>query len=132
MKHPMLFDAVNVFTVVLVALTLSPLTRAQSGSSNEDFEKGMRHYEAAQYAEAATAFKRVIDKDHNNGEAYYQMGNSYFRMFRTKDAVKAYQRAIELRPDHYLAYNNLGTAYHRLGEFKQAINAFISYNFLAE
>jgi TonB family protein len=126
MKHPVLFDAANVFTVVLAALILSPLTRGQSGSSNEDFQKGMRHYEAAEYAQAATAFKRVIDKDHNNAEAYYQLGNSYFLMSRNKDAVKAYQRVVELKPDHYLAYNNLGTAYHGLREFRQAINAYES------
>lgn len=125
MKPSLPFDTAKVFSV-LVALILSPLTHAQSESSNEDFQKGMRHYEAAQYAEAATAFKRVIDKDHKNAEAYYQLANSYFLMYQNKDAVKAYQRAVELKPDHYLAYNNLGTAYHRLREFKQAINAYES------
>jgi TonB family protein len=126
MNHPAFCNTAKFVTAVLVAFTLSPLTRAQSASANEDFEKGMRHYEAAQYAEAAAAFKRAIDKDHNNAEAWYQLANSYFVMFRTRDAVKTYQRVVELKPDHYLAYNNLGTAYHRLREFQQAINSYES------
>jgi TonB family protein len=124
MKRRMFCDTPKFFTLALFALMSFPLVQAQSSKPNEDFEKGMKFYEAAQYAEAATAFKRVIDKDHNNAEAYFQLGNSYFLMLRNKDAVKAYQRTIELKPDHLLAYNNMGTAYHRLAQFKDAIRAY--------
>lgn len=126
MKLPVFPDAAKSFTLLLFALVFSPLIHAQSVTSNEDFEKGMKLYEAARYNEAAIAFKHIIDRDRDNAEAYYHLANSYFQMSRNKDAVKAYQRAIELKPDDYLAYNNLGTAYHRLREFKQAIDSYES------
>jgi TonB family protein len=120
MKPRLLFNA----TFLLVALTFSPLVHAQSGTANEDFEKGMKLYEAARYNEAAIAFKHLIDRDPNNAEAYYHLANSYFMMSRNKDAVKAYKRTVELKPDNYLAYNNLGTAYHGLSQFKEAVKSY--------
>jgi TonB family protein len=100
------------------------LIHSQSVTSNDDFEKGLRLYEAAKYYEAAQAFKRVTERDPKNAEAFYQLANSYFRMLRYKEAVKAYQRVIQLKPDHYLAYNNLGTTYHALGQFRDAVKAY--------
>lgn len=111
--------------LLLATMLVCPLVQAQQ-TGDKDFDSGMKFYGATQYDKAAIAFKRSTERNRNNAEAYYQLANSYFQMFRNKDAVKAYQRAIELKPDHYLAYNNLGTAYHRLGEFKQAINAYES------
>jgi TonB family protein len=102
----------------------SPLAHAQTGVLDEDFEKGMKFYETARFAEAADAFKRSIKREHSNAEAYYYLANSYFSMYRDKDAVKAYKQAIEFNPSYFLAYNNLGTAYHKLGDFKQALSSY--------
>jgi len=102
MKHPVLFDAANVFTVVLAALILSPLTRGQSGSSNEDFQKGMRHYEAAEYAQAATAFKRVIDSS-----AILGLGVAHLELKDRDAALEQHKRlaAIDMeRADKLYAY----------------------------
>ena len=109
---------------VVTCMPTSSAVRAQTGAQDEDFEKGMKLYEAARFAEAADAFKRSIKRDHTNAEAHYYLANSYFRMYRDRDAVKAYKQAIELNPSHLLAYNNLGTTYHRLGDFKQALDAY--------
>lgn len=114
----------RVFARLLVVVTCSSFTHAQSGAPNLEFEKALKLYEAAQYSEAASAFKRLTDRNRNNAEAHFQLANSYFRMYRVKDAVKAYQRAVELKPDHYLAYNNLGTAQHSLRQFQEAIKSY--------
>jgi len=102
----------------------SAWSHAQRVTPDEDFDRGMKLYEAARFNEAAEAFKHSIKQDPSNAEAYYYLANSYFRMYRDKEAVKAYKRVIELKPNHFLAYNNLGTAYHRLGDFKEAINSY--------
>ena len=109
---------------LLVVLLCPVLTHGQGGVPDQEFEKALKFYDAAQYVEAAAAFKRITERDRGNAEAYYQLGNSYFRMSRVKDAMKAYQRAVELKPDHYLAFNNLGTAQHSLRQFKEAIGSY--------
>ncbi len=115
--------AAIVSACLLVVLMSVSFIHAQS-SSDEEFQKAAKLYEAAKYVEAAAAFKRITEKDRNNAEAFYELGNSYFRMSRVKDAMKAYQRAVELKPDHYLAYNNLGTAQHSLRQFEEAKKSY--------
>jgi len=102
--------------MVTSALCFTPPTK----QSELSFEKGVQLYNEARFSESAEAFKHVVQRDQTNAEAFYYLGNSYFRMLRYKDAIKAYQRTIELKPDHLLAYNNLGTAYHSLRDFKSA------------
>jgi TonB family protein len=124
MKRRAVLNPAQYLSLLLFALLFPYLVLAQSAGTDQEFDKGIKLYEAAKYAEAANTFKRVSDRDRNNVEAFYYLGNSYFRMYRNQDAVKAYKRVIELKPDHFLAYNNLGTSYHGLGNFKQAINSY--------
>ena len=124
MKLSIFPGAARVSICLLVILMCSAFLHAQSGASDQGFEKALKFYEAAQYVEAADAFKRITERDRSNAEAYYHLANSYFRMSRVKDAAKAYQRAVELKPDHYLAHNNLGTAQHSLRQFKEAIESY--------
>jgi TonB family protein len=124
MRLSFALSRVTLFILVTFTFMSSALSQAQTRILEDDFDKGMKLYEAARFAEAADAFKRSIKEDHSNAEAYYCLANSYFRMYRDRDAVKAYKQAIELKPSHFLAYNNLGTVYHRLGDFKQALNSY--------
>src|SRR5260370_10948779 len=124
MRLSFMLNRATLLTVVTFTLISPPLVHAQTGVPDEDFDKGVKLYEAARFAEAADAFKRSIKRDHSNAEAYYYLANSYFRMYRDRDAVKAYKQAIEFNPNYFLPYNNLGTAYHRLGDFKQALNSY--------
>lgn len=121
---PSLPNATRLFACLIFVLTFSLLLHAQSGTSEQDFEKGLKLYKAADYNEAAKAFKRIIERDHNNAEGHFYLANCYFLMSRNREAMKVYKRAIELSPDHYLAYNNLGTTYHRLGEFGEAVKSY--------
>ncbi len=124
MKCSLFHNTAQVFIVLIFVSMFSTLPHAQSETSNEAFEKALKLYEVARYNEAATAFKHIIDQNHENAEAYYHLANCYFLMARKKDAVKAYQRTVELKPDHYLAYNNMGAAYHDLQQFREAIKAY--------
>jgi TonB family protein len=124
MKSSVLLKTAGLSILLALTLMFSALIHAQRVAADEDFDRGMKLYEAARFNQAAEAFKHSIKQDPSNPEAYYYLANSYFKMYRVKEAVKAYKRVIELKPDHFLAYNNLGTAYHSLGDFKEAISSY--------
>jgi TonB family protein len=115
------FRVLRITSLLTLTLISGPPILAQgSVQTHSDFDKGLKLYNEARFNEAAESFKHIVERDRTNAEAYYYLGNSYFRMYRYEEAIKAYRQAIELKPDHLLAYNNLGTAYHSLRDFKSA------------
>ena len=119
-----LINRTRVVILLILVLISSGSGHAQGRTLDDDFDKGLKFYEAGQLDKAVEAFKQSIKRDRTNADAYYYLANSYFGMSRNQDAVKAYKQAVELNPAHLLAHNNLGTTYHRLGDFKAAVSSY--------
>ena len=52
--------------------------------------------------------------------AYYNRGNSLFKLGRYQDAIVDYTQAIRLNPRYGSAYNNRGITYRQLGRLIEA------------
>ncbi len=83
-------------------------------------DKGVESYYNAKYDEAYKYFKKAIDADENNFEAWYWMGNYYNNQRRYKKAIEYFTKSIELNPGFADSYANRGFAKNYLKDKKGA------------
>lgn len=119
----------NCFLAFLLLLFATSAVYAQDQSikdSNDGnaelyFNRGLEHYKAARYKEAAELFKQVTNLKAKDAKAHNYLGDAYFNLDQYEEAITAYKQAIELKPDYAAANNNLGAVYLSRGDYKEAI-----------
>lgn len=78
-----------------------------------DLEKSIEYYE------------NTIDLNKDNGNAYYKMGVSFFKMGRFNQALHAFKRSSQVkRTEHAMVYYYMGLISMHLGKDKEAIEYF--------
>ncbi|MEI6846041.1 MAG: tetratricopeptide repeat protein, partial [Candidatus Firestonebacteria bacterium] len=71
-----------------------------------DFDAANKLYESGKYAEAVTAYRAVIENGNKSAEAYYNLGNAYFKDKKTGFAILNYEKALKISPrDADIKYN---------------------------
>lgn len=88
------------------------------------YDKGVEHYEAGRYIEAAEAFRQVLRLRPDMAEAHNNLGVAYNALGLHEEGVKCSEQAIRLKPDSAEAHRNLGWAKHKLGRHGEAVDAF--------
>lgn len=78
------------YTAFLFALSLTFSMTAQ----NKKTKKADQLYERLEYADAATAYEKLVKKGHADNYVYAQLGNSYYYMNASKEAEKNYRKAV--------------------------------------
>lgn len=73
------------------------------------------------YEEAVHDFRRVLDVEPRNSDAFGGLGRALESLGRDREAEASYQRAIELKPAHWLAYTALGNFYFREARYDEAV-----------
>ena len=71
--------------------------------------------------EALRRYKREIDYNPNNIEAYLNMGKALLFLGRYEASLQYLRRVTELKPDFWDAYTYLGMAYNKMGQYQLAI-----------
>ena len=71
--------------------------------------------------------QRVVREDPNVIDAWFKLGNAYFRAGRWKESIEQYRRALALKPDYDLAVINIATAYRNLGDDEAALAGYEHY-----
>ncbi len=131
------------FTAGALFLTLSPVFAAGGGGGGGgtpsqstpqydpavEYQKGTAAFRANQFADAAKAFKRVVDAIPKNPQANYLLGASYMAQGEFKKAKKPLEAAvkydgkmIEARRDLAITYAELGNK-DKAGEQLSALKA---------
>src|SRR5690242_5996751 len=72
------------------------------------------------YSEAESALRFAINADAQDSQAYFWLGNVYFRQHRFKEAAEVYKQVVRLQPTWPDSHYNLGLTYHRLNMKKEA------------
>jgi Flp pilus assembly protein TadD len=80
--------------------------------SETSTDKGKRYYRDGGYGLAEKSFRKAIEEDHNNAEAWLGLAASYDRLKRFDLADRAYDVVIKLVGYTPTVLNNLG--YHQL------------------
>lgn len=94
-------------------------------------EEGVRLYNANQDAKsretlcrAVESFKKVIDVNYKNVEAYMGTGFCYYQMDSLEEAYRYYEMATKIEPTYAGAYFSKGLCAEDLGKKKEAMNLY--------
>src|SRR5439155_15732217 len=71
--------------------------------------------------EGLKALQHVVDQDPKVIDAWFMMGNEYYRRHDYAHAIDRYKRALELKPDYDLVVINMANAYRALGKDQEAM-----------
>lgn len=78
-------------------------------------------------AAAIAMLREVVAEDPNVIDAWFMLGNEYFKKSQWTDAIAQFSRALELKPDYDLAIINMANAYRRLGRDDAALAGYERY-----
>ncbi len=103
-KLSIIILALGAAVVLMVSCSRNP------EKSGQLLDKGVEYYYHAQYKKAFALFKKALDADDDNFEAWFWMGN-YFENNRDHlRAIENYTKAIELNPNYADAFANRAKA----------------------
>lgn len=70
--------------------------------------------------EAIRIIEKIISEDPNISDAYFTLGNIYFRIGQFDRAINNFQQSLVLKPDDVFAAINMANCYLRLGKPEEA------------
>lgn len=107
---------------------LIQITSQQPTLSGPWINLGISQVKLGDHASAETAFKKAIDTNNRNIEAYNQLGMLYRRHGRLDEAQFIYEEALRRDPDNANIHWNLGILYDRyLPNQRQALQHYQRY-----
>ncbi len=79
------------------------------------------------FPKVTALLRRVLTADPRVIDAWFSLGNAYFKAGRYQEAIDHFRKALELKPDYDLAVINIAGAYRRLGNDAAALAGFEHY-----
>lgn len=86
-------------------------------------------YAEGNYAEAASQYEQII-AEQPSAEAYYNLGNAFFKQGELAQAILAYERALRIEPSYKDAKHNLLFAQSRIVDNIEDTQSFFLSNWL--
>jgi tetratricopeptide (TPR) repeat protein len=83
--------------------------------------EGISLFRSGDFEGAVEAFRRAVELDPDNAQAYVSLGSAYLRINRPAEAARAFRRASDLDPDSAMAHVGLGQAHKLSGDPDNAI-----------
>jgi len=83
--------------------------------------------EGGSFERVVEMLSRVVKEDPNVIDAWFKLGNSYYKVGKYEEAIKHFQQALVLKPDYDLAVINMANAYRRLGRDDAALAGYEHY-----
>jgi choline-sulfatase len=71
--------------------------------------------------EGLHALERVVAQDPKVIDAWFMLGNEYYRRHQFARAIEQFKRALDLKPDYDLVVINMANAYRALGRDQEAM-----------
>ncbi len=79
------------------------------------FESGKKAYEEEEYQNASDLFLEHITAFPLDAEAFYNLGNAYYKQKKYPHAIWAYEKCLKIKPNHEDALFNVRMAYEKTG-----------------
>ncbi|HRB92967.1 MAG TPA: tetratricopeptide repeat protein [Chitinophagales bacterium] len=71
------------------------------------FQTANVYYKNKQYEEAEKLYLLILNKDKNNVNVYYNLGNTYFHLKQFPQSILYYEKAKKLQPDNAHILHNI-------------------------
>lgn len=78
-------------------------------------------------AKIAAMYRKVLADDPKVIDAWFNLGNVYYRAGQYEEAIEHFSKALELKPDYDLPVINMANAYRRLGKDEAALAGYEHY-----
>ncbi len=122
-----------VYVLLLVGTLLTLGCDTSRVDSNNLTAEGMNHYKAGKIVKALDSFKKAVEINPENHNAYYRMGVIYNgRTGDYRGAIEAFEKATEIQPENGTYWYYLGYSQQNLAnEFNEQHNveeAIVYYN----
>ncbi len=118
----------NFLLAMLFLVSSVPVVTAQTGTSDlaAAIERGNRSFAKEDYEAALREYASVpASEGEIYAQALYNIGVSYYELWRTREAIDSYRGAIRARHGHYpRAWYALGVALENQGQLAQAKEAY--------
>ena len=79
------------------------------------------------FEEATTLLRKVTSADPDVIDAWFMLGNQYFKARRFDEAIGYFKKSLELKPDYDLALINMANSYRALGKDDAALAGYEQY-----
>jgi tetratricopeptide (TPR) repeat protein len=86
------------------------------------FEIANSYFKEQYYAEAITAFDKVLAINPQDADAWEYKGSAQQNDEKFADAIKSYEKVLELKPDHAKVMCEMATCYLELGNNRRAMS----------
>jgi tetratricopeptide (TPR) repeat protein len=96
--------------IVLLSFAVS-CTRDPIKQSDNLVASGNKFFNRGKFREASLMYRRALQKNQKNGEAYYRLGLSELKLMRFGDAAGAFRRALDIQPNNGDAATKLADIY---------------------
>lgn len=98
----------------------APSSSGPSYDPVEEYQKGVEHLKAGEYAKAERAFKRVTKVARKDANTRYMLGLAHYGQEEYKSAAKSLERAIKYDAKLYQAHGKLGVSYLKIDKVEKA------------
>ena len=84
-------------------------------------EKPAKPQSVLAFEKAVEAYKKLIDANGEDHNAYYNLGRSYNKLNEDEDAARALRQAVKLNPDETEYQQELGAVLIKLAKYSEAV-----------
>jgi tetratricopeptide (TPR) repeat protein len=121
------------FLLIIIILIVSNPASADEAMQQEQVTQGFDYIDKARYRDAISVFKKALEENPENAEAYYGLGISYLRLGNTEtvtiprlvqDAIYAFKKALNFGATHPEIHFSLGLCYLALKDKELAIKQY--------
>ena len=96
--------------------------------SSEDYvAEGLGYTKQERYSDAKESFKKAVEKDPENLDAYYGLGGIYNFEKKYDAAEKAFKSALQIDPTHINSWYSLGYTYELMDKKEDSEKSFEKY-----
>jgi tetratricopeptide (TPR) repeat protein len=122
----------NFLYTIIILIAANPVF-ADESIQQELIKQGFDYIDAAHYRNAINVFKKVLEENQENADAYYGLGISYLGLGDTEtvmipqlvqEAIYSFKKALNFGAAHPEIYYSLGLCYLALRDKKLAIKQY--------
>lgn len=93
-------------------------------TAKELMDKGSNYFDKGKYNEAINVYKKALDLEPDNVDAFIKIGLSYRHLEEYDRAIDYYDRVLDIEPDNKTAINNIGYTLECKGQIEDAIEMY--------